>query len=834
MLYGLLAIWLTWPLAARAGTALAGSSTDALLHYWNSWWVRQALSSGQSILYTRQLFYPEGASLLTHNIAWLNAIIWLPLQVILKDLVAYNIVFLMNLVLGGYITFLLASRLVDNKLAAFLAGLIYMAWPYRLSQLDHPNLVSTQWIPLLLLFLIVAIREGRWRYGIAAGVSIALIGYTRWQLLIPAGILVASFLLVTQREWLTDRRRWLTLLLAGAIAALLLAPPAWLLIRQQINTPDSAETLLRDSEEAVMQSDLLAFLTPAPDHPLFGSRTHPAYDQYYGDRSESRRFPVYLGLVTLLLAAIGLWRRPRAGLPWLVMFLVVFLLSLGPILRVNGRLFPGIPTPYNLLEPLFILRLLREPERFNIVLALPVAILAGFGVAAVLETLQKNSEKAARWQPVLAVALGLLILFDYAGGPIPLQDATAQPFFEQLAGESGDFAVLTLPIDPVQSKVQMFDQTVHGRPLLHGHISRPPQGAYEFIDEDPWLRVIRQSGEMPPWLSDVGAQLDSLAWEKIRYIIFYKNQVGADRIARWQRYLGLAPAYEDDALAVFRTQPEAGRDFELLTELRPGLGPVQTLASADCLQPGQPLEVDVMWGTAAGLEGPFQARLALVDEGGNEVQHELYPLDPESPEISRPANALFWAYYPMELDPGVAPGKYDLVLSVVDGAGVAPPDGVTRVTALTISDETCPSGLPETAIVTDALFGDEMRLLGYEVERPSAGQIAVTLYWRGEQRMAADYKVFVHIFDPATGVPVAQDDSMPHRGGFPTRFWAAGELVSDRIPIDIGGAPAGEYGLALGVYDPLTMERRLLSLGDGRQPEDRRLVTGETIIVENP
>lgn len=832
LIYATLVVWLTRPLVANLGTALAGSSTDALLHYWNSWWVRQAITSNQPLYFTKHLFYPEGASLLTHNIGWLNALLWLPVQLIFDGLVTYNIIFLLNLVLGGFFTFLLANELTKSPISSFLGGVIYMAWPYRLSQLDHANLISTQWIPLLFLFVIMAIRQGKWRYGVVMGILIGLIGYNRWQLLIPAGIMLATFLLVTYREWLYDRQRRLILLLGFGVGALLLAPPALALLEQQLSSSVAASSLLRESEESVMQSDLLAFITPDPGHPLWGEWAQAAYNNYYPDRSELRRFPVYLGLVNLILAGVGIWRRPKEGLPWLLTAAILFLLALGPILRFNGNLFPEIPTLYRLLEPLFVLRLLRLPERFVITLALPFAMLAAYGIDSLLTWFRKDTSKPSWLVLGLAAGLGLLILFDTAGGSKQLQQAHSESIFEQLAAEDGEFAILSLPIDEIQSKRQMFDQTVHGRPLLHGHISRPPTAVYQFIDDNPWLRVLRQIDEMPPWLVGVSEQLAILNNEGIRYIIMYKEQVSPQRLAHWQRYLSLIPIFEDDRIAVYRTNPVAGTDFLVQKELSPGVGPVAELVSGDCFQPNAPFEVDVLWGTRDSLEGQYQVRLVLLSKDGEERQSEIFPLDADGGEVSWPANTLIWGYYPIRLIEGLRPGSYTLTVALVQDAGGDLEERSLVLGDLTISGIPCSLNLAVEESEANVSFDDKMRLLGYRVERPSSDQLDVRLHWRGEKRMEHDYKVFIHIFDLETGIPVAQDDSMPLRGGLPTRFWALGEEITDNISIDLSSTPPGRYGLAIGVYDSVTGERLSVLMADGQRPNDGRLVTEDVIIVD--
>lgn len=830
LLYAIVVLWLTRPLVSHLDVALAGSSTDAFMHYWNGWWVRQALATGQSIFDTNYLFFPEGVSLAYHNFAWLSIIPWLALQQIVADLLAYNIIFLLNLVFCGYAAFLLAGRLTANRLAAFIAGLVYLAWPYRLSQLDHPNLISTGWIPLFMLFLIMSLQGGRRRDAVLAGLCLALVGFTRWQLLIPMVIVIGAYLLGTLPDWIKSRQRWLSLAITAGVTLLLLAPPAWLLFGRQDQSPtDAAEVLLREGEEAIMQTDLLAFVTPPASQPLVGQTTEPLFDHYYPERTTLRRFPVYLGLATLCLAAIAIWRRPRLCLPWLLMALLLMLLALGPIWRLNGRLYPDLPTLYRALEPLYFIRLLRIPERFNIVLALPVAVLAGYGLSVILSWRQ-NRHQDKTWLPFATAAiLSLIILFEYDSGDILLQSTNLPAYYEQLAADPDQTAILSLPIDALQAKEQMLAQTVHGLPLVHGRITRPPAGAYSFIDQHPLLSVLRRNSEMPPWLTDVSGQLASLAAEGISTIIFHKDQIGADRIDHWRRYLSLSPVYEDEQIAVFSTEPKANQDFHTIQELEPGLGPVQSLMTSDCLEPGQPLEVDILWGTSSDLVADSQVQIGLQSQAGELLQLQSFPLESPEPGVVWPADSLLWGYYPLDIELDTPAGHHGLFLQLDD----APSPQMFSLGPLTVGEDACPSDLPESTKVVDALFGHQMRLLGYEIQRAAPDQLEVLLYWRDEQRMGTDYKVFVHVFAPDTGVPVAQDDAMPHRGGFPTRFWAPGDVIVDRIPIDLGGAPTGAYGLAVGVYDPLTQERLPLLIDGQQQPEDSRLVLpGDTVEIE--
>ncbi len=107
----------------------------------------------------------------------------------------------------------------------------------------------------------------------------------------------------------------------------------------------------------------------------------------------------------------------------------------------------------------------------------------------------------------------------------------------------------------------------------------------------------------------------------------------------------------------------------------------------------------------------------------------------------------------------------------------------------------------ETELNVD--FGGRMRLLGCDLVRMD-DKLLLKLHWRSLRRMEKDYKVFVHLFDPATERIVAQHDSMPP---IPTSWWEEGEVVSEEVALDLTDVPAGHYRLAVGVYEPETMER---------------------------
>ena len=122
IVYVLVAVVMTRPVAAQLGTHLPGGGDDLWVHQWTFWWVKESIVKGYNPLHTHLLFYPEGVSLATHNFAWLNIAAWLPLQAIPGSNAAYSLIFIATFALNGFTMFLLARELTSSSTAAFIGS----------------------------------------------------------------------------------------------------------------------------------------------------------------------------------------------------------------------------------------------------------------------------------------------------------------------------------------------------------------------------------------------------------------------------------------------------------------------------------------------------------------------------------------------------------------------------------------------------------------------------------------------------------------------------------------------------------------------------------------
>ena len=106
----------------------------------------------------------------------------------------------------------------------------------------------------------------------------------------------------------------------------------------------------------------------------------------------------------------------------------------------------------------------------------------------------------------------------------------------------------------------------------------------------------------------------------------------------------------------------------------------------------------------------------------------------------------------------------------------------------------------------DEDLGGVATLLGYEVSPTtvSPGDVVnVTLYWRAAARTERDYAVFVHFLSDV-GTIVAQRDTFPGLGRYPTTAWDPGVAFADTYRVHI---PATAYSpdrgyIQVGMYLP--------------------------------
>jgi hypothetical protein len=698
-----LAVLLTWPAAAHLG-AVAADLGDPLLTTWILAWDVHALATAPLRFFDANMFHPHRQTLAyTEHLVGLVPLV-APLRLLgAPPLLAHNVLWLATFPLTGLAMFWLVRYLTGSAGAATVAAVLYAFSHFRFGQLGHVQVLSHQWLPLLLLGLHRAARHGgRWRDVWLVTLALTLQALSSGYQAFFAAIAGAVFL-----AWLglpAARPRVGRLIargaLAGALAALAVLPffLPYRSIRDEIG-------LTRNLDEVAQYAARPASYLAAP-----------AANRWLGAATEGFRHneaALFPGLVLLALALWGAaraWHRPETipgsggarGRPWpraldvalaaiivatAANWLLVGGLSvrLGP-LRLSQRHFagpclglalvlwtrrivqggalpirglgwlrglgwPNVPgyyvcltlvgviasfgprleiTPALRLRPLYAqiydaipaFDALRVPGRFGILVTTGLAVLAGYGAAAVAGQLRRPG-----WRRAALGGLAALAALETLAVPLPLMSVSPDPgpVDRWLAAEPRPDAVVVLPMYEPRAvhleSLRLFASTAHWHPLVNGY-----------------------AGVFPPgYGADVGtlntfpapAAVARLRAMYVRYVVIYLGQYHEDARARLEAALEALPpgvtrvkAFEH--AQIFEIGPEGPRASGDAGGADEGPGPLER---GGIHQTGRPEHVEAGGDRehrvepVALLGEPLPAALLAVDQDDQVFHHQTRCLE---------------------------------------------------------------------------------------------------------------------------------------------------------------------------------------------------------------
>ncbi|MFQ6099792.1 MAG: hypothetical protein ACE5OS_00955 [Anaerolineae bacterium] len=792
-----LTLVITYPLPAQLTTHLAGGDYDVWARPWATWWTKTALREGLDLYHTDMLFYPLGVSLVYHSFSHVNTAIALLLEPLVGPIGAHNVTVLLAYLLSGLGMYALARHVTGSPSAGLVAGLIFAFSTYHIDQSSHLIALTTQWIPLWILFVIRLFRgKCPFRHGLLAALFLALTALSSWHLLLFS-LLWLGFYLLYLLVWERERIRWATLCLMGVVTLIVIGPFLFPLLRglpsSQGGVQDEALVPYRGENDI----DVLTFFVPSRLHPLLGPLVTPLH------RRIGRR-QVFLGYATLALALLGAVvtvarRRSKAGPVWFwaLSTLVFFSMSLGAYVRFNGVLSRRPLQPWLLPLAKFV----RDPTRFTVMTTLGLAVLAALGVAWLV---QRACPSARPW---IVVGLSGLVLFEFLPWPFPTTPVNVPQFYEQLRQDPDTFALADVPVRQLElRRLSMFYQTVHQKPIVGGIVARTPPGAYAFIDRHPILSAFTGGDQESPG-DDVSRHLAALADAGVRYLVLHRRFLTIQQIQAWRLYLPYNPFYEDEQIIVYRTRPVSGEDLLIPLPVSDALGLAYARLDTRYPHTGESLSLRVAWVAAQSPGHPYRVRWALVGPDGRAAQIVEGELVAGWPTETWQAGDFGLGQY--ELPADLPPGPYRLQVRL-DPLGFPKPEGSLRrdVGSVLILPLASGNGAGPVATFDDQVVLTRMSFL------PGDQMLHLQFDWRAQQDLGRDYVLFVHLFD-GEGTLVGQVDTMPRDWTAPTSAWRKGEIVSDLVSLDTYGLPAGTYTLSMGLYDAVSQERLPIRLPDG-------------------
>ncbi len=143
-----------------------------------------------------------------------------------------------------------------------------------------------------------------------------------------------------------------------------------------------------------------------------------------------------------------------------------------------------------------------------------------------------------------------------------------------------------------------------------------------------------------------------------------------------------------------------------------------------------------------------------------------------------------------------------------------------------------PRDLPKIPSPLDVTFANHMRLLGYDVSPAHAApgsELAIDLFWTADDYVDKSYSVFIHVV-ASDGHTVAQADSIPLNGSYPTDRWPTGRTMWDPYHLALGAElEPGQYEIETGLYYWEDGQRVAITGGDA-DPANSAVRLGSIVI----
>ena len=307
--------------------------------------------------------------------------------------------------------------------------------------------------------------------------------------------------------------------------------------------------------------------------------------------------------------------------------------------------------------------------------------------------------------------------------------------------------------------------------------------------------------------------------ETLERLTVFDEQEGVTKTGLVVGTLQVVKAVDPPRVAPTEQLPTAEKD------IAPGIRLLGYDLPVRVVGPGETLSVALYWQAMEDVAADYSLSLGLKGSHGDvEVEHTGRPVDDTYPTIRWTEGEVLRDWHDLALPPDMAPGAYEILLSVSEGE-----ESLALVTLgrIEVAGRVHQFAIPETQHPLKARLGQRIQLLGYDLstDRSRPGEtLHLTLYWQALEQTQVSYKVFTHLLG-TDGRIWGQMDSIPAGGEAPTTSWVAGEAITDEYELVVAHeAPPGEYVIEIGMYDAATGQRLSISADDQVLKGDRLLL----------
>jgi hypothetical protein len=461
--FAALTAFFTFPLAFHLGSlAYRVDNGDGQFSIWNVAWVARALVLDPRHVFDANIFYPHRMTLAYSEANLGSGALAIPVYWATRNpYAAHAFVVLLSFLFSAVGTYYLVRYLVGSRTAAMVAGIGFGFCPHVFSHLLHIQLLWTAGLPVSLLACHRLVDRPNTGRGVALGLAMSAQLYLCAYYAVFLTLIVGGLILVsagTRRRW-TDRRYWTAVTVAALVSIATASPLLLAYVEFQRASGFVRPLGAADGFSADWQA---YFASPASAHgwilPLLGHWNEVL-------------FPGFLiGIFALIGISAGLKssRRMReATAIYAGMGVLTLWASFGPRAGLYQVLYAGFPA----------FSLMRAPSRFGVVVLLACAVLAGIGVAWLLDRFRHPVPIAA---VLIVLAIGEHIV-PLEFQPIP----QVEPAYRALAALPPG-ALIEMPVFSPRAQFirarYMLASTSHWMPLVDAYSDFIPPDFDEHVD----------------------------------------------------------------------------------------------------------------------------------------------------------------------------------------------------------------------------------------------------------------------------------------------------------------------------------------------------------------
>ena len=474
----ILTVIVTFPVILDFGTEAAGIGCYDPCHMmWRFWWADFSFENGLDFQHSNYIFYPHGVDI-GGNLAYFTTFVGFLLVQFLDYITAWNIIWFLGLVFGGYGCYLLANNFNKNYLSSIIASIIFTFTTYHMGHsTSHIGLSMIVWLPIFVLFLFKLLDKQSKYYSIVGGIIFFLVSLTH----LYYSVFIAMFSIIFFAIYIFKQKKVSNKTFITNFSILLTIGLVSTSVLFLLNPASSDEFPNRTLSEHIKYSaSLESLILPGSTHTTQIISDYGMNISFYSFFDKpvpigEIEHLIFLGYSVIFLSALAVIRYRRNHVWfWLLICGIFVVMSFGPELKIFHQ-STGIVLPDKVFyDAVPEWDEIRAPARFIVMANLALAVLASYAVYGLI----KNKFSSFKQQLMLTTIIGFVIIFEFSMIPYPSTSEPIPDIYAEIKNDESKFAVLSAPIGGVGDGGLMSDPTVlyhqihHEKPIYGGHESR--------------------------------------------------------------------------------------------------------------------------------------------------------------------------------------------------------------------------------------------------------------------------------------------------------------------------------------------------------------------------